>query len=358
MVVGYLLLGADGKVVDSRGVEQELRPLTEGVPSALQFAAAISVDPGEYVLRITATDGSRVGSAERKVAARLHDAGGLRTSDLVAGGPVYTTAPLQPTVTSTVAFGNLHAYIEAYGASAASTMVGFEVAQALDSPALLAADGLVRPAGGDRAIFSRVASVRRLPPGRYVLRAIATGKGCQGSRSACTLATDFVIPASPAPQDDIFLPVTDERLTALFAPTSASAAGGDERGGMEQRVNALVANRQLGAARELLEQWAAKWPDDVRVAKPLALLYASSGRAVEAVRLLQRHIAAYPDDVGALGLGVEWLYGIHAGGVSTSSIAGDLSLARRYAASYAEKNGPERPLVQLWLDVMLSSPSR
>ena len=360
MVVGYLLLGADGKVVDSRGVERELMPLIDGVPSALQFAATISVNPGEYVLRITATDGSRVGSAERKVAARLHGGGSLRTSDLVAGGPVYTTAPLQPTVTSTVAFGNLHAYVEAYGASAASTTVRFEVAQALDNPALLAEDGLVRPAGGDRAIFSRVASVRRLPPGRYVLRAIATGKACQESRSgsqACTLVTDFVIPANPAPPEEIFLPVTDERLSALFAPTSEPAAG-DERGGMEQRVNALVANRRLGAALELLEQWAAKWPDDVRVAKPLALLYATSGRAVESSRLLQRHIAAYPDDVDALGLGVEWLYGLHAGGVSTSSIADDLRHARRYAASYTEKNGPERPLVQLWLDVMLSSPSR
>ena len=219
----------------------------------------------------------------------------------------------------------------------------------------------VRPAGGDRAIFSRVASVRRLPPGRYVLRAIATGKACQENRSgsqACTLATDFVIPASPAPPEEIFLPVADERLSALFAPTSETAAGGDERGGMEQRVNALVANRQLGAARELLEQWAATWPDDVRVAKPLALLYAASGRAVESVRLLQRHIAAYPDDVDALGLGVEWMYGLHAGGVSTSSIADDLGLARRYTASYTERNGPERPLVQLWLDFMLSSPSR
>ena len=111
MVVGYLLLGADGKVVDSRGVERELETAPDGVPSALQFAATISADPGEYVLRVTATDGSRAGSAERKVAARLHEVGSLRTSDLVAGGPVYTTAPLQPTVSSTVAFGNLHAYL-------------------------------------------------------------------------------------------------------------------------------------------------------------------------------------------------------------------------------------------------------
>ncbi len=147
MVVGYLLLGADGKVVDSRGVERELRPLTDGVPSALQFAATISVEPGEYVLRVAATDGSRVGSAERKVSARLHEAGGLRTSDVIAGGPVYTTTSLQPTVTSTVAFGNLHAFVEAYGASAASTTVRFEVARMRDGPALMAADAVVRPAG-------------------------------------------------------------------------------------------------------------------------------------------------------------------------------------------------------------------
>jgi hypothetical protein len=359
MVVGYLLLGVDGKIVDSRVVERELRPLTDGVPSPLQFATTISVDPGEYLLRVAATDGRRAGSAERKVAARLHEAGSLRTSDLVAGRPVYATAPLQPTITSTVAFGNLHAYVEAYGASAVGTTVVFEVAQELDRPALLAAKALVRPAGGDRVIFSRVSSVRRIPPGRYVLRAIATGKGCQASGSgseACTLATDFVIPANPASRDEIFLPVADERLTALFAPATESAAGGDERGGMEQRVNALVANRQLGAARELLEQWAAKCPDDVRVAKPLALLSATFGRPVEAVRLLQRHIAAYPDDVDAPGLGVEWLYGLHASGVSTSSTAGDLGFARRYAASYMEKNGPERPLVQLWLEFMSSSP--
>ena len=96
MLVGYLLLDADGKVVESRGIEGELKPLTDGAPSPLQFAATISAAPGEYILRFAASDGSRVGSAERKVTARLHDAGSLRTSDLVAGGPVYATASLQP----------------------------------------------------------------------------------------------------------------------------------------------------------------------------------------------------------------------------------------------------------------------
>ena len=79
-------------------------------------------------------------------------------------------------------------------------------------------------------------------------------------------------------------------------------------------------------------------------------MHATFGRALEALRLLERHIAADPDDVDALGLAVEWLYALHAGGTSPSSPATDLDLARRYAASYRDKNGPEGPLVQLWLD--------
>jgi hypothetical protein len=286
----------------------------------------------------------------------------VRTSDLVAGGPVYPTVPLQPTATSTVAFGNLHAYVEAYGASAASTTVRFDVARALESPALVAADALVRPAGGDRAIFTQVTSVQRLPPGRYVLRAIVNADGCQrtgqGSRR-CTLATDLVIPTSPAAaQDEMFLPVGDERLAALFAQAAVLSDAGDERSDLQRSVNELAASRQLGAARDRLEHWAATWPDDLRFAKPLALVYATFGRALDALRLLERHLAAYPDDVDALGLAVEWLYALHAGGTSTSSPDTDLDLARRYAASYRDKNWPEGPLVQLWLDYMSSSPSR
>ena len=158
------------------------------------------------------------------------------------------------------------------------------------------------------------------------------------------------------PQDDIFLPFADERLTELFAHAPQLVASGDDRSEMEQSVNARVANRQLGAARDLLEQWAARWPDDVQVAKPLALLYATFGRATDAIRQLQRHVAAYPDDVDALGLAVEWLYVVRASGAAASTPADDLNLARSYATRYRDRNGPESPLVQLWLDYMSSAP--
>jgi VWFA-related protein len=357
MLVGYLLLGLDGNVVDSRGVDLELRPLTDGVPSPLQFATTISVNPGEYVLRVTATDGSRVGSAERKVAAHLHDTGSIKSSDLVAGGPVYTTVSLQPTVTSTVAFGNLHAYMEAYGAASASATVRFEVARAPSNPALIAVDAVVRPAGADRAIFTQVSSVRRLPPGRYLLRAIVNAAGCTRSpspSSTCTLSSEFVIPSAVAsPSDDVFLPVGE--LAGQFARLAASSVV-DDQAAMWSKVDALLQSRQLGAARDLLEECQVKWPDEPQFARALALVYATFGRSADAVRMLQRYLAARPDDAESLALGVEWLYALRAAGRSVTSVAADLEQARAYAARHRQLNGPESELVQSWLDFMSSAP--
>jgi thioredoxin-like negative regulator of GroEL len=48
-------------------------------------------------------------------------------------------------------------------------------------------------------------------------------------------------------------------------------------------------------ARTILQE-AAKWPDDPRFAKPLALTYATFGQGPEAVRMLERHLTAEPGD--------------------------------------------------------------
>jgi VWFA-related protein len=359
MVVGYLLLGADGRIVDSRGFDRELRPLAEGVPSALQFATTISVEPGEYLLRVAATDGSRVGSAERKVSARLHEAGGLMTSDVIAGGPVYSTISLQPTVTSAVAFGNLHAFVEAYGASAASSTARFEVARTPGGPALMAADAVVRPSGAERVIFTQVSPVKRLPPGRYLLRAIINAPGCSRSPSLpsmCTLSSEFVIPSAGAhASDEIFLPVGE--LAGRFARLGASSIE-DGQAAAWLKVDALLQGRQLGAARDLLEECREKWPGEPQFARALALVYATFGRSADAVRMLQRYLAARSDDAESLALGVEWLYTLQTAGPPAATAAGNLEQALAYAARYRELNGPEIELLQLWLDYMSSPPPR
>lgn len=390
MMMGYLLLAPDGRVVDSRGRQADLPPLMAGLPSPLQYNATASVEPGEYILRIAASDGDRVGSVEHTVRAALTVAGTTTLSDLIAGGPVYARESLQPTVTSSVSFGNLHAFVEAYGAGAPQTTVKYEVARTDDGPPLMSADALVRIAGAQRAIFTRLLSVRRLPPGAYILRAIvATGTGsgatlspprgailsgdrgatlsggCGATNSGGCGATllgslslsavvrrGFIIPPTaeaPFTPAELFLPVPEERLAGPFVPPDASVLG-DELADVWRRVDALMRHRQFGAARDLLEQSVAKWPEDARFAKPLALLYATLGRAGDAVRMLQRHLAAQPADVDGLGLAVEWLYTLRMAGTVAYSASEDLQLARTYAGAYQQLNGPETPLVQVWLD--------
>jgi hypothetical protein len=71
--------------------------------------------------------------------------------------------------------------------------------------------------------------------------------------------------------------------------------------------------------------------------------------------MLQRYLAARPDDAGSLALGVEWLYTLRLADRSVTSAAEDLELASAYAARYRQLNGPEIELVQVWLDFMSSS---
>ena len=123
---------------------------------------------------------------------------------------------------------------------------------------------------------------------------------------------------------------------------------------MWRKVDVLLGNRQLGAARDLLEACLEKWPDESRFAKPLALVYGAFGRSADAVFMLQRYLAGQPDDTESLALGVEWLYTLRA--ANQSGLAKDLEQARAYGARYRQLGGPEIELVQSWLDFMSSLP--
>jgi predicted Zn-dependent protease len=159
--------------------------------------------------------------------------------------------------------------------------------------------------------------------------------------------------AVASPSDEVFLPVGE--LAGQFADMAASSVE-DDRAAMSRKVDALLQSRQLGAARDLLEQCQEKWPDEPQFAKALALVYATFGRPADAVRMLQRYLAARPDAAESVMLAVEWLYALRAAGRSLTSAVEDLELARAYAAKYRQLNGPEIELVQLWLDFMSSAP--
>jgi len=116
--------------------------------------------------------------------------------------------------------------------------------------------------------------------------------------------------------------------------------------------DALLRTRDLAQARSILEEGVAKWPGDVRFAKPLALVYATFGNGLEAVRTLERHLDERPDDVEAYGLGVEWMYHLHAAGAVAHSSGEDLKRARSWAERYTKSKGVRSALVRQWLEYL------
>jgi VWFA-related protein len=219
--VGYSITDRDGRMVDSQVGEGRLPPIMNGVPSALQFTAGASVPPGDYTLKLAVNEGDRIGSVEHEFHADVTDAGGVRISDLMAGGPADANADLQqPSVGYTIAFGTLHGYLEAYGPEAASLKARFELASSASGDPLISQDVTPKTAGSSRAIFSRTLAVRQLPPGKYVLRATLTGPG----GAVKSLTRDFEV-ASPAvlmtsaesrstlSTSDVYLPVADTLFT-------------------------------------------------------------------------------------------------------------------------------------------------
>jgi VWFA-related protein len=111
----------------------------------------------------------------------------------------------------------------------------------------------------------------------------------------------------------------------------------------------LMRNHDFAEARAMFEEAAAKWPSDMRFAKPLAMLYAMFGRGREAVRSLERYLSDRTDDRDAYYVAVQWLYTLHSTGVVVHSRAQDLQLAREYAAAYEQASGSQVPLVKQWV---------
>jgi VWFA-related protein len=116
--------------------------------------------------------------------------------------------------------------------------------------------------------------------------------------------------------------------------------------------DAMMRNHDLGQARVILEEAIAKWPADVRFAKPLALLYATFGQGREAVRSLVRHLADHQQDVEALYLGIQWIFQLHQAGASALTRAEDVKLARGYATAYEKAKGPQTALVKQWISFL------
>jgi hypothetical protein len=216
-----------GHVVESpAAVNVMLAPVMSGVPGSLQYSGGASLDPGEYTIKLAIAEGDRVGSVEHPVHATLVDAGDVKLSELMVGGPADAADILHPTVGYTVSFGSLHGYLEAYGTHLDRVAARYEIAASEDGPALIAADVPIRQAGSDRALVTQVMAVSKLPPGDYVLRATITSGGEPLKKLArrfeiappSVLMTSAAAPSAPAPaaSAELFLPVEEAALIRPF----------------------------------------------------------------------------------------------------------------------------------------------
>ncbi len=380
-------------------------------------------------------EGDRIGTVEHEFKASVGDAGPLKVSDLMAGGPLNGAEDLlQPSVGYSVVFGTVQGYVEAYGDGATDVKTTFELASSENGDALVSQT--VEPysaGGGTRAIFSKSLPVRQLPPGQYVFRAVMTG--ANGPVRTVTRMFEVAAPAvlmtsadsgSVLSTADVFLPVAEAMLSRPFDKSQLS--GGDTLKAFRERVpvparqafdagvtaltageypkaeaslksalntdaentsvlaylagvfaavgrddqasgawqtalvdgsdfpqiyewlgDALLRERRLGEARAILEEAMTKWPGEMRFVKPMAIVYATFGQGQQAVRLLERYVAANPADIDALQMGVEWIYHLKLARAAAQSPADDVKTAKDYADKYIQAKGPQQALVRQWL---------
>lgn len=114
----------------------------------------------------------------------------------------------------------------------------------------------------------------------------------------------------------------------------------------------LMRLKSSGEARPVFEEAMTRFPADDRFARPLALLYATFGKGVDAVHLLEKSIARRQDDQALLFLAVEWIFNAHRGGAVVHDRKEDARLAHEYAARYLKSGGLNEPLVKQWLNYL------
>lgn len=180
------LSGAMIGVFDGRG---ELISGLEVSAEGLQrrpLAAALSIPPGVFRLRVAALESSgRGGTVEQVIDASLAAIGPMHASAVMIGlSREGGFVPALEFTSEPTAFG----MFELYGAVSPAPRVVFEIAATEMGPALLTMPGLVEPSPAPtRAVVTAVLPISQLAPGDYVVRVTVTPDGRPGERLIRTL---------------------------------------------------------------------------------------------------------------------------------------------------------------------------
>jgi len=214
--IGYVLIDDQGNVAASGQEKRKLDSIDRRSTSALGFATALVVDPGNYHVRFGVVDAEgRRGSVIRDVHAWKTKGEAFAAGDLMVGS-LNGNQPMRPQVEPRVADGRLAAYVELYASSPAAfadAAVTIEIADDQDGAALTSAAAQLVPAKAEESrIAQAIVGAHMLPPGRYVARASIT----RGGKPAGLLIRPFILDAASRG--------AAEGSTAAAAPASMPAA--------------------------------------------------------------------------------------------------------------------------------------
>jgi VWFA-related protein len=177
--IGYVVYDASGKVTGHAAEAKTLQPVGPAEDASLSFMEAMTVAPGDYLLKFAAIDAKgRVGSVFHNIDARLAATGGVSTSDLLLVDPSRRadTGVLLPIADGRVVGLSIGAYLEVYGETARSQpAVSVEIADRPNGKPLV---GATLPVAvretGTRWSAEGVLDLSLLPPGQYVASAVVT----------------------------------------------------------------------------------------------------------------------------------------------------------------------------------------
>jgi VWFA-related protein len=190
--IGYVLYDASGQVTGHAVEAKPLQPVGPAEEASLSFMEAMTVSPGDYLVKFAAMDAQgRMGSVFHNIDARLAATGGVSTSDLLLVDPARRgdSGVLLPIADGRVVGLSIGAYLEVYGsAEAPPPSVAMEIADRPNGTALVGAALPVSARdSGARWSAEGVLDLSLLPPGRYVVSAVVT----QGDRRLAAVTRPF-----------------------------------------------------------------------------------------------------------------------------------------------------------------------
>ena len=163
-------------------------------------------------------------------------------------------------------------------------------------------------------------------------------------------------------------PDADSSASLAYLGVTYAAAGRDQQAASVLRTSmagaddvaqvyvwlgdALLRIKALGEARPVIEEAAERWPMDARFTRPLAMLYATFGKGVDAVRLLDQTLRGSEADQPSRFKCVEWIFNTHRAGFVVHDPAEDRRLAHVYADQYLKAGGSNEPLIRQWLNYL------